>query len=567
MLEKIIQKTLLPASMIFGLSCASGGNLSDDSTIYPFYMNDTSKDISQDTIKTCGVDLPKKKFYLDNDHDSYGDNNHFVLECLQPEGYVTDNTDCNDKNPLINPGAEEICNGKDENCNLQADEGLKYFDVFKDDDGDGEGDPEHKKNVCSEEKGWVKNNNDCNDDPKKGGKDIKTGSVLWRSDISCSPLSYISLIHLGQDKNGLPAEYVISANSSYPKGNLYLLDYKTGEVKTEWENKSSSFSNPVAFNGIIYVTEGMSNVLTLQSKDNTSVDKSSFTETHINLNKCKFGWASGGPEYSFFDFVISLKGDIYGLIRQVDTDWVDEYCSYIIAVDKNGLGKWTVNSSGAISVGPGEILYSQDHNVGQHTLNMFFPKDGSPKQNSGDISSIIGASTVMSGYTIFSKESIYVTTEDHSLFSLDKNLKIVWKKKKSSGDLIPLLDSMNIYTSEGAIEQKDSNLLWNLNKTLGIVKDMLIASNTLYVGSTNGLYALDSSNGEIKWKLEIDDYTKEEISPTQMNIDQKGRIYFCNKANNLVYSVCANSPLNPNDPWPMQRHDPGNTRNFNVPIK
>jgi hypothetical protein len=63
-------------------------------------------------------------FYRDLDGDSYGNAASGTTQaCSAPTGYVTSNTDCNDNNASINPGAIEKCdNGLDENCNGEVDE-------------------------------------------------------------------------------------------------------------------------------------------------------------------------------------------------------------------------------------------------------------------------------------------------------------------------------------------------------------------------------------------------------------------------------------------------------------
>ncbi len=65
----------------------------------------------------------KNTYYRDFDVDSYGNPATTTQSCSAPSGYVSDNTDCNDSNAAINPGATEICDGVDNNCNGQVDEG------------------------------------------------------------------------------------------------------------------------------------------------------------------------------------------------------------------------------------------------------------------------------------------------------------------------------------------------------------------------------------------------------------------------------------------------------------
>jgi len=54
------------------------------------------------------------------------------------DGYTSD-IDCNDNNPAVHPGATEVCNGIDDNCNGLVDDGLQTFPFYRDADGDGYG--------------------------------------------------------------------------------------------------------------------------------------------------------------------------------------------------------------------------------------------------------------------------------------------------------------------------------------------------------------------------------------------------------------------------------------------
>ncbi len=55
-------------------------------------------------------------FYRDADGDGYGNSSVMVLACSAPAGYVSNNTDCDDSNASIYPGAIEICDKKDNDC-------------------------------------------------------------------------------------------------------------------------------------------------------------------------------------------------------------------------------------------------------------------------------------------------------------------------------------------------------------------------------------------------------------------------------------------------------------------
>jgi hypothetical protein len=62
-------------------------------------------------------------YYQDFDGDTYGNSSVTISSCTPVAGYVLNSTDCNDSNNAIRPGAVELCDGVDNNCNTLIDEG------------------------------------------------------------------------------------------------------------------------------------------------------------------------------------------------------------------------------------------------------------------------------------------------------------------------------------------------------------------------------------------------------------------------------------------------------------
>lgn len=121
-----------------------------------------------------GVDpTTQTRTHPDADADGFGDaTDPGRLSCEPPPDEVTDNSDCDDDNALVNPAAMEVCDDADvdEDCSGAADDADRNADPatqtrgYPDADGDGYGNADTRGVLyCDFPTGVVSDNSDCDD--------------------------------------------------------------------------------------------------------------------------------------------------------------------------------------------------------------------------------------------------------------------------------------------------------------------------------------------------------------------------------------------------------------------
>ena len=149
----------------------TGGDCDDiNPTINPNAIEICDED---DTDENCdgiaeGADaVGAVTWYSDQDSDGYGDPQGVLWQCDEPVGYVTNDLDCGPVTASQYPGADEYCNGIDDDCDGVSDvdelNAVGSTSFYPDGDGDGFGANNNVVNACQQPAGTVSNNLDCLD--------------------------------------------------------------------------------------------------------------------------------------------------------------------------------------------------------------------------------------------------------------------------------------------------------------------------------------------------------------------------------------------------------------------
>ena len=160
----IAEKTVAACAQPSGYAGASDDCDDGDPTINPSAdetCNEIDDDCDGETDEDSATDAGS--WYVDHDGDGFGDPTSALVQCEQPEGWVSDATDCDDTDADVNPLADEVCNGVDDDCDGVTDTDAVDRDLWWPDlDGDGYG-LGASLEACEQPTGYADADGDCDD--------------------------------------------------------------------------------------------------------------------------------------------------------------------------------------------------------------------------------------------------------------------------------------------------------------------------------------------------------------------------------------------------------------------
>jgi hypothetical protein len=129
-------------------------------------VNSGAAEICDGVDNNCDGEVDEgvtSEWYEDADEDGFGDAEGLAETCSPPAGFVSNGSDCDDSDDAVYPGAYDVCDGIDNNCDGEADEDDALL-WYADGDGDTWGDDGATLLTCAPPEGYVAEGGDCDDD-------------------------------------------------------------------------------------------------------------------------------------------------------------------------------------------------------------------------------------------------------------------------------------------------------------------------------------------------------------------------------------------------------------------
>lgn len=182
--------------------------------------------------------------FADLDGDGFG-TGEAVLQCVINEGQADNALDCDDSSAEVYPGATELCNQRDDNCDGQLDEGHRTRTYYADVDGDGFGANFPAVNVCGgAPEGFVNNSDDCDDD----NGDINPAAIeVCNGDIDDDCNGLVDDADVGTAEDSKTPFYVDADADGF--GNLNQVEYRCEGVAglvdnfTDCDDRTAAITN------------------------------------------------------------------------------------------------------------------------------------------------------------------------------------------------------------------------------------------------------------------------------------------------------------------------------------
>jgi len=187
--------------------------------------------------------------YPDEDDDTYGNDALPVQACSAPTNHVPRGGDCDDGDERVSPEAEEICNGRDDDCDTLVDDADDSLDLstrtefFADADSDTYGDPAVSTAACDAPPNTVPDDTDCDDtdaDVNPAAVDVPQDTVDQDCDGADAPYRLVDLVagdlvitefmqnpNLSSDANGEWFEVYNGSGGQVELDGLYVYDLGT----------------------------------------------------------------------------------------------------------------------------------------------------------------------------------------------------------------------------------------------------------------------------------------------------------------------------------------------------